>query len=136
MRSDMSKVVIERPRGGHSNESVKTGLRIRNYDQNDEYEDLPKREKYSMGRQKGRIPRKYFSDFLNPLERYFRSNVGRPWDKIYSEMREHLDFRSTMMQHVFQHVQTMVEQHCYIGDDGKVYSNQHWRRHEIGRAHV
>ena len=130
MRSDMSKVVIERPRGGHSNESVKTGLRIRNYDQNDEYEDLPKREKYSMNRQKAGINSKSFSDFLNPLERYFRSNVGRPWDKIYSEMSEHLDFRSTMMQHVFQHVQTMVEQHCYIGDDGKVYSNQHWRRHE------
>ena len=126
----MSKVVIERPRWGHSLPSVKTGRKIHRYDENDEYEDLPKREKYSMNRQAKGINSKGFSDFLNPLERYFRSNVGRPWDKVHSEMCEHLDFRSTMMQHVFQHVERMVEQHCYVGDDGKVYSNKYWHRNE------
>ena len=130
MRSDMSKVVIERPRSGHSLPSVKTGRTIHRYDENDEYEDLPKREKYSMNRQAKGINSKGFSDFLNPLERFFRSNVGRPWDKVHSEMCEHLDFRSTMMQHVFQHVERMVEQHCHIGDDGKVYPNTHWRANE------
>jgi hypothetical protein len=126
MRSDMSKVVIERPRWGHSLPSVKTGRKIHRYDENDEYEDLPKREKYSMNRQANGINSKGFSDFLNPLERYFRSNVGRPWDKVHSEMCEHLDFRSTMMQHVFQHVERMVELHCYIGDDGKIYEQPRW----------
>lgn len=78
MRSDMSKVVIERPRWGHSLPSVKTGRKIHRYDENDEYEDLPKREKYSMNRQPNKFRRKMFSDFLNPLERFLEANVGRP----------------------------------------------------------
>ena len=136
MRSDMSKVVIERPRWGHSLPSVKTGRKIHRYDENDEYEDLPKREKYSMNRQPNGIGRKYFSDFLNPLERYFRSNVGRPWNKVHSEMCEHLDFRSTMMQHVFQHVERMVEQHCHVREDGKIYPNQSWRNQPVSGLFV
>jgi hypothetical protein len=126
MRSDMSKVVIERPRWGHSEPSVKTGRKIRRYDENEEYEDLPKREKYSMNRHSGSFTGKAFSDFLAPLQRYMRSNFGRPWDKVYSEMRAHLDFRKTTGRHVFEHVQWEVELHCYLGADGKVYEQPRW----------
>ena len=127
MREDMSKVVTERPRVGHSEPSVKTGRRIHRYDENDEYEDLPKREKYSMKRQAGRTRGKHFSDLINPLLRYLRSNVGRPWDKVYSEMSEHLDFRKTTGRHIFEHVQQAVELHCYIGEDGKIYDQPCWK---------
>lgn len=127
MREDMSKVVTERPRVGHSEPSVKTGRRIHRYDENEEYEDLPKREKYSMHRQTGKARSKCFSDLINPLLRYLRSNVGRPWDKVYSEMSEHLDFRKTTGRHIFEHVQRAVELHCYIGEDGKIYDQPGWK---------
>ncbi len=129
MRSDMSKVVIERPRrrSWDSSPSVKTGLRIRHYDENDEYEDLPKHENYSMGWQGGKFSGKQFSDLIGPLRRYLRSNVGRPWDKVYSEMREHLDFRKTTGRHIFEHVQEEVKLHCYIGEDGKIYERTRWK---------
>jgi len=120
----MSKVVIERPRHGHYLPSMKTGLRITCYDPDDEYEDLPKRAPASQGRQKGE--RKYFSDLLGPLRRYLRSNVGRPWDKVYSEMKQHLDSRKTTGQHIFEHVQSEVSLHCYEGEDGVVYEQPWW----------
>jgi len=124
MREDMSKVVIERPRHGHYLPSMKTGLRITRYDPEDEYEDLPKRAPASRGRQKG--GGKYFSDLLGPLRRYLRSNVGRPWDKVYSEMKQHLDSRKTTGQHIFEHVQSEVSLRCYVGEDGVVYEQPGW----------
>jgi hypothetical protein len=135
MREDMSKVVIERPRWGHSLPSMKTGLRLRRYDPGDEYEDFPKRAPASRGRQKN--GGKSFSDLLGPLRRYLRSNVGRPWDKVYSEMKQHLDSRKTTGQHIFEHVKWEVALDCYIGKDGKVYqySNQ-WHQHPVEGLYV
>lgn len=130
MRSDMSKVVIERPRHKYWKTlgSVKTGQRIRRYDENNEYDDLPKREKYSMHWQGGgKSAGKCFSDLIGPLLRYLRSNVGRPWDKVYSEMCEHLDFRKTIGRHIFEHVQGIVSLHCSMGEDGKIYELTGWR---------
>ncbi|MFN7931188.1 MAG: hypothetical protein U0Y68_25320 [Blastocatellia bacterium] len=125
----MSKVVIERPRrkSWDRSPSVKTGRRIQRYDENKEYDDLPTREKYSMGWQGGKSNYKCFSDLLGPLYRYLRSNVGRPWDKVYSEMCEHLDFRKTTGRHIFEHVQRYVSLHCTVGEDGKIYELTGWR---------
>src|SRR5262247_4117913 len=88
MRDDMSKVVIERPRSGHSLPGYKTRLRIRHYDPEKDYEDLPKRVSGSRSKYVRAGETKYFSDFLSPLRRFLRTNVGRPWDKVYSEMRK------------------------------------------------
>lgn len=117
MRSDMSKVVIERPRYGHSDPSKKTKLRIRNYDSNSEYEDSPKRLPASRGRGTKRL-----TDFLNPLEGFLKSNVGRPWDDVYSELCQHLDRRKTTGLHVFQHLENYVEVNCFIGENGLLYA--------------
>lgn len=135
MREDMSKVVIERPRWGHSLPSMKTSLRLRRYDPEDEYEDFPKRAPASRGRQKD--GGKSFSDLLSPLRRYLRSNVGRSWDKVYSEMKQHLDSRKTTGQHIFDHVKWEVAQDCYIGKDGKVYQqSRSWRQHPVEGLYV
>ena len=121
MREDMSKVVIERPRSGHSLPSAKTGLRLRQYDESDEFDELPRR--VSGTRNKHLRPRntKHFSDLLGPLRRYLRSNVGRPWDKVYSEMKQHLDNRKTTGRHIFEHVEREVVLDCFETEDRKVY---------------
>jgi hypothetical protein len=121
MREDMSKVVVERPRWGHSLPSSKTRLRIRHYDPEKDYEDLPKRVSGSRSKYIHAGDIKYFSDLLSPLRRFLRTNVGRPWDKVYSEMRENLDDRKVTGRHVFEHVETEVETHALIGGDGEVY---------------
>ena len=101
MREDMSKVVVERPRWGHSLPSSKTRLRIRHYDPEKDYEDLPKRVSGSRSKYIHAGDIKSFTDLLSPLRRFLRTNVGRPWDKVYSEMRENLDDRKVTGRHVF-----------------------------------
>lgn len=113
----MSKVVIERPRRGHADPSEKTGLRLRRFDPDREYDDYPNRLPASKGR-----GTKSFTDVLGPLVKFLQSNVGRPWDKVYSELCAHLDRRKTTGRHVFQHLEDFVEVHCFIGDDGEIYA--------------
>jgi hypothetical protein len=125
MREDMSKVVIERPRWGHSLPSGKTRLRIRRYDPEKDYDDLPKRVSGSRSKYIGKWDTKSFSDFLNPLRRFLRANVGRQWDQVYSEMKEHLDDRKVTGRHVFEHVDMDVETHPLIGDDGELYTTRY-----------
>jgi hypothetical protein len=121
MREDMSKVVIERPRRGHRLPSSKTRLRVLRYDPDKEYDDLPKRVSGSRSKyiRAGEI--KYFSDLLSPLRRFLRKNVGRPWDLVYSEMKESLDDRKVTGRHVFEHVDWEVETHAFIDGDGELY---------------
>lgn len=119
MRSDMSKVVTEAPRYGSGNRSKKTGLRIRSYDPDQEY-DFPTRLPSSRHRQYG-WGGKEFSDVLGPLKRFLRSRVGRNWNRVYSELSQHLDKRSLSGLHIWTHVWIYVEKDCVIGSDRKIY---------------
>jgi hypothetical protein len=122
MRDDMAKVVTERPRRGHSNPSKKTaGLPIRRYDPDAAY-DEPVRLPVSRGRQYG-WNAKEFSDLINPLKRYLRSCVGRPWNKVHSELSQKLDRRSISGSHIWDHEMWEIETDCYIGPDRLAYSN-------------
>lgn len=137
MRKDMSKVVTERPRHGHYLPSRKTRLRIRRYDPNKDYDDLPKRVSGSRNKHllhaQAKLNRsyervKYFSDLIGPLQRFLRSNVGRPWDEVFSEMKQTLDSRKVTGNHIFEHVEMEVELHPLIGKDGRIYeSYPHYR---------
>jgi hypothetical protein len=130
MREDMSKVVIERPREGHRLPSSKTRLRIRRYDPDKEYDDLPKRVSGSRSKYIRAREIKHFSDLIGPLRRFLRKNVGRPWNLVYSEMREILDDRKVTGRHVFEHVEWEVETHGLIGDDGELYKLEYGRRYQ------
>jgi hypothetical protein len=122
MREDMSKVVTERPRRGHRLPSSKTRLRVRRYDSDKEYDDLPKRVSGSRSKHIRAGEIKYFSDLLGPLLRFLRKNVGKPWDMVYSEIKESLDDRKVTGRHVFEHVDWEVETHAFIDGDGELYT--------------
>jgi len=120
MREDMAKVVTERPRRGHGNPSKKTtGPRIRAYDPDRDY-DEPTRLPIARGRQYG-YDCKEFSDLLGPLKRYLRSCIGRPWNKIHSELSQKLDRRSLSGSHIWDHLRWEIETDCYIGADRLAY---------------
>ena len=57
-------------------------------------------------------------DHFAPLRRYLARQVGRPWRKVYAEICEHADGRSTMGDHVRLHVEHFVAQPT-IGRDGE-----------------
>lgn len=120
MRRDMAKVVTERPRYGHVNRSKKTGLRICRYNGEDHLDDLPKRVASSRSRQHG-WDAKDFSDRIGPLKKFLRRQVGRHWDKVFSELSQSLDKRSLTGRHIWIHVWQYVKKDVEFGSDGYVY---------------
>lgn len=127
MRSDMAKVIVERPRRFR-------GCRARNapgYPRaktrrmgGRALDELPTRER--MG---ARYGEKALNENLAPLERYLRAQVGRPWDKIRSEISQHLRLTSAVQKHVLDHLRDFVELHvierdgvlCGLGRYGGAY---------------
>jgi hypothetical protein len=118
MRDDMRKVVTERERHGHDNPSKKWGRRlgVQEYDHDDHG---PARAPMARRHQYG-WKSKEFSDRLGPLRRYLRKQVGRPWDKVWSEITRTLDNRSLSGQHIFDHIRWEVEQNVQVRD-GRLY---------------
>ncbi len=98
MREDMAKVIVERPRLIHSNQYDTDGRIFRNR------EDAPSR----LGMQKGYSERKHFNENLAPLRRFLEKQVNRPWDKVYADIRAQIDGRSTVQQHILQHIDNFV----------------------------
>lgn len=100
MRSDMSKVLVERPRLGRSWAKANQGDRFpRNL------EDSPKRAPKCPDKTKG------LNENLGPLKRYLRSQVGRKWDDVYSDISKHLRPSNPVQQHVRDHLKDFVCMH-------------------------
>jgi hypothetical protein len=51
---------------------------------------------------------KYLNENLAPLRRYLAQQVGRPWDKVYSEIAARLRVDSSVQQHVRDHLRDFV----------------------------
>lgn len=97
MRADMSRVIVERPRRGGID---RRGRAL-------PFDDLPQHE--GMRRPHSLAgDRKGFNENLAPLRRYLEHQVGRPWDKVYSEIAAHLRADNTVQQHVRDHLRDFV----------------------------
>src|SRR5947209_3737612 len=98
MREDMAKVIVERPRIKPRN--TRKGRRV-------DPDDLPAYE--GMRRAHAwRGERKQLNENLAPLRRYLAKQVGRPWDKVYSEISTHLRVDNVVQQHVRDHLHDFV----------------------------
>lgn len=62
------------------------------------------------------------------LNRYLESQVGRPWDKVFSDLCSMADLRSRDGYELRRRIGWNVEKECFIGDDGKVYESRMYRR--------
>ncbi len=105
MRSDMSKVIVERPRLGQFAARRPRLLRA-------ELLDAPTQE--SM-RRAHKIP-KEFNENLAPLRRFLGSRVGKYWPKVFAEVCENLRPTSTVQQHVRDHLYQMVAMNTVVKD--------------------
>jgi hypothetical protein len=113
MRADMYEVLIERPRRGLRLKHRRGNKpRVQDWDGEDGFETRnPLRQQRT----------RFFDDLLGPLRKYLQSQVGRPWDKVYAEVCAHIDSRSTVGQHLRDHVQHEVLQHCELDAAGRAY---------------
>src|SRR6202167_2708355 len=94
----MAQVVVERPRRKPRN--VRKGRSV-------PPADMPLHEGMRRGHAL-RGDRKDLNENLAPLRRYLERQVGRPWDKVYSEIAAHLRVDSTVQQHVRDHLRDFV----------------------------
>src|SRR5688572_12164704 len=104
MRKDMSKVIVERPRSGRAAAGLRRG-RTRALADDDGEPIRVKGAREPIGREQ---KTKQLNETLNPLKRYLASNVGRAWNKVFSEISEHLKPTSTVQQHVRDHLEDFV----------------------------
>jgi hypothetical protein len=98
MREDMAHVIVERPRIIDS--IPRKGRRF-------PLDQAPKQ--LGMRRsQRERGGYKMLNENLAPLRRFLERQVGRPWDKVFSEIAARLRADSTVQQHVRDHLQDFV----------------------------
>ena len=117
MRKDMAKVIVERPRRGSRLKGNQKGRRVRDLD------DLPSRQ--SMHRVRRKFFMKELNENLSPLKRFLNKQVGRPWDKVYSEISQYLRPTSAVQQHVRDHVRDFVNIRA-VWIDGRIYCEPHF----------
>lgn len=117
MRPDIDRVIVERPRLGgkfekksRRDEEKRKSIRSAAND-SDRYDEFSNIESIKI---EHRWNRKTLNENLNPLKRFFEARVGNLWNKIYSEVREHLDTGSAVKQHVADHIKDIVEIHTEI----------------------
>lgn len=112
MRDDMYKVIVERPRrGGGRHERLPPR----------DLEDSPRQE----GLKKRHRDRKWLNENLSPLERYLASQVGRPWDSVYSEICAGIDRRNTVQRHIHEHLDDFVAR-TVVEVDGILCWDRRW----------
>jgi len=146
MRSDMHKVIVERPRVAHYGswvpaQAIKRGRNLYRkakqfklldgYDVVDDFcgEKLPMKSKHLGFRVK------MFNENLKPLWRFLRKRVGVRWDDVYSEICKGLKGSPTLQQHVLLHVSFDVDVNAQMTDDGRIVSSDGLRSScEAGRS--
>lgn len=121
MRSDMHEVIIERPRWAHQLGYPRTFVRNRTRAREDDA--LPLRE--AMGRFYGE---KSLSENLAPLRRYLRSQVGRPWSKVRSEIAQQISATSAVKKHVMDHLSEYVVERVEEDAQGRVWGADRYGR--------
>jgi len=92
----MAKVIVERPRVGGG--WLRKGRPLR-----DEDEPWPKFRRDDLHDRTKRL-----NENLAPLRRYLAAQVGRRWDDVWSEICENLKPKSTVQQHVRDHIPDFV----------------------------
>ncbi|WP_106091723.1 hypothetical protein [Enhygromyxa salina] len=94
----MNKLLCERPRGGWRLKTHRASRHRRDWD-----------SEPSHGRMPGKVrSSKWLNENLQPLRRFLLSKVGRPWDRVYSELRANLRVRKAIDLHILQHLDRMV----------------------------
>lgn len=113
MREDMDKVIVERPRRGGGVQG--DGRAFRN-----------SRERGShLGMKRGYDHPKGLNENLQPLRRWLHKQVHRPWDKVWSELCQGIDRRSTVQAHIFLHIDDFVVRDAVM-HGGEVLVRSRW----------
>jgi hypothetical protein len=130
MRADLNKQLCEQPRSmSRAHYHGWRHAKAFNPRTGDDDADLPTRE--SMKKRYG-YDTKQFGEHLSPLYGNVRKAVGRKWDAFYSDLCKNFDKRSTINNHILQHLYWYVEvKNVYVGDDGELWIKNAYGDHAL-----
>jgi hypothetical protein len=122
VRSDMAKVIVERPRFGSRDRGKPKGYkrRLTRFGA-----DGPPIREGMKTRSLGGTKR--LNEHLGPLRRYLNSQVGRPWDHIFSEICAHINRDSAVQDHVRDHIDDFVTTDVIVIDGIPCQGANGWR---------
>ncbi|TND09531.1 MAG: hypothetical protein FD123_1122 [Bacteroidetes bacterium] len=64
---------------------------------------------------------KNFNDTLGPLVRYLRTQTGKNWNNVFSELSKKLDSNTVSGQHVIDHLWGFVNLHVKVKSKKEIY---------------
>jgi len=102
MRADMGKVLVERPRLKRRSGDSRARKGYRKELQRSLVAEAPPNRERLKARYGHNL--KFFNENLAPLRRFLQSNVGRPWNKVYAEICQHVDRGNVVQKHVLTHL--------------------------------
>ena len=128
MRADMGKVLVERPRLGRRRAEKWPGKGYRKQLRKclQTGDSPPQREGIKRAYKHGL---KHFNEHLGPLRRFLDSNVGRPWDKVYAEICQHVDRGNVVQKHILTHLFDYVVTHTVLIDGEPCCGERSWGHH-------
>jgi len=95
MRDDLAQLLVETPR--HNTGEF---YRVHRRKAKQDLDSAPTKQ----GMRKPYRERKEFGEYFVPLRGLLRKNVGRPWDKVFSELISVLHGGGTVVEHTKQHL--------------------------------
>lgn len=114
MRSDMAKIIVERPRrkdwkGDNSDKNPFRFSRNTPWSEDDDDDMAFNNFKESM-RKSHKLAGSYkeLNENLNPLHAFIAKSVGRQWNDVYSEIRARINASSATQLHILEHVKQYV----------------------------
>src|SRR6185437_7524740 len=108
MRKDMKHVIIDRPRRGGNGGKINLPKGSKKQLQKTPLEQQAKCQSSARGRVYG-YDGKELNEHLSPLRRWLRSQVGRDWDEVWSEICHGLSVRNATTAHVRDHADKYIE---------------------------
>jgi hypothetical protein len=124
MREDMAQVVIERPRYHSSGRYHAVRPQDIAHRDLERLADLPRAE----GMRRPHTNSKNLSDLLGPLRKFLVRQVGRPWNKVHSEICERISPNSTVQLHILSHLDDLIETKVGVDAEGRLLrSTRRWR---------
>ncbi|MBY0456076.1 MAG: hypothetical protein K2V38_01930, partial [Gemmataceae bacterium] len=130
MREDMAKVLVERPRLGRRRAESWPGKGYRKQLRKCWQAGVEPPAREGMKSTYG-YNTKHFNEHLGPLRRFLDANVGRPWDKVYSEICQQVERGNVVQNHILTHLFDYVVVHTVLIDGQPCCAARHWR-HRYG----
>lgn len=117
MRNDMSRVLVTRPR---------VGCKVRHKGRMRRMDNPPSRVGMKRTRALTKEDPKCLNEHLKPLERYLHAQVGRLWNKVWSDISATLRPTSAVQQHVRDHV------FDFVAKDVSMHGREFWVSRKYG----